>query len=169
MKDIKARNWICDHYNGSMANNPEIILADPVLRRRVIFGLVFLTLPLVVCLLTIRDPFEWLFGDLFRDIQKLVKTDPEEARHRLGKILIWTFGFIWLNFAGFCAYCVFLGRRMLKAGRWPLPGARVIRDTRVERGRKLRIRASLIIALPLLVLLPLTYSVLRVLLLANVL
>ena len=118
--------------------NEEIIHADKGLRRRSLF----LTIVLVAVGLWILK----LSQNYLSDLVTLVENDPKEVLSKLTVL-----GYFWAAFfaAGFLAtigYLLRLRIRIINIGRFPLPGTRVLRDTRIVRGREARFRALVAIA-----------------------
>lgn len=64
-----------------------------------------------------------------------IQSDPGQAARRLRLLLLLSGGVLLAPLFGVAAYLWTLGRRVLRAGRFPPPGCRVIRDTLVHRGR----------------------------------
>ncbi len=68
-------------------------------------------------------------------VEALAEADPVLAVARIRNLLS---GFIIANLmvtAAFAVYFVLLGRRVLRAGRYPPPGMKVLRKTRVRTGK----------------------------------
>lgn len=57
---------------------------------------------------------------------------------------------IWGYFFTLMVWVLFIAARMLRAPQWPLPQASVMRDTRVQRGLRLKLKAWVMILVPLL-------------------
>jgi hypothetical protein len=140
-----------------MSDSGEIMRADPDLRRAVIIVVLVLFALLVLLYGLIGDPFEWLYGRLVGDVEALADEDPELARARAARIVVWAVASVWGSYLLIAAYGISLGIRMWVAEQWPRPGARLIADTPVVRGGKLRARAGTVIVVPLLLLVPITY------------
>jgi len=84
------------------------------------------------------------------EIQKLAREDLQAAEQkalRLTAIILWIGG---LSLVGMGAWFWRLGRRINLAGRFPPPGMKVIKDTRVRSGAKARALANLAEAAALL-------------------
>jgi hypothetical protein len=64
-----------------------------------------------------------------------IRSEPGPAARRLRLLLLLSGGVLLAPLFPFAAYLWLLGRRVLRAGRFPPPGYRVIRDTLVLRGR----------------------------------
>lgn len=145
-----------------MSEETDIVRADPGLRRAVIIVVLVAFASVVLLYGLLGDPFEWLYDRLVGDVGALAAQDPELARERAARIVIWTVASIWVFYVLVAGYGVWLGVRMWRAEQWPLPGARLIADTKVQRGRELRARAAAVIAVPLVLLLPISYYALKV-------
>lgn len=125
----------------------EVQPADPVARRRTLIGVVVVIVVAVALAYAamlyqpaIQAWFEgWVDGQM--------TGDPEADRRRLGWILFGLFGILAVLPFGMGAYLIVLGRRILAAGRIPLPGQKVIVDTPVRRGRDARRRGLLTVGL----------------------
>ncbi|KAB2900613.1 MAG: hypothetical protein F9K31_04465 [Dokdonella sp.] len=124
--------------------NDDIQRADPAYRRRT---LLLLVLAAVVAAIALAFTQRWLYA------QALV-ADPAVAARQLRA---------WIGMSTLLAGASLLvlavhawrqSRRAVRAARWPVPGVRVIRDTRVRRGaavapivRWLRVCAMLCVVL----------------------
>jgi hypothetical protein len=64
-----------------------------------------------------------------------ILSEPGESARRLRLVVLLSGGVLLAPLFGFAAYLWTLGSRVLRAGRFPPPGCRVIRDTPVHRGR----------------------------------
>ena len=118
--------------------NEEIIHADKGLRRRS----AFLTIVLVAVGLWILK----LSKDYLSDLATLVENDPKEVLSKLTVLAYFWAAFFAAGFLATTGYLLWLGIRIINIGRFPLPGMRVLRDTRIVRGRKARLRALVAIA-----------------------
>lgn len=67
-------------------------------------------------------------------IADLMKTDRIAGLHRNAEFFTWCFGSLALVAAGASIWIMVAALRVLRAGRWPLPGARVQRRTPVIAG-----------------------------------
>jgi len=112
-----------------------IVRADPRARRTaLIAGLVML----LVC----GAALWWLEGRL-RAIRQMVQQNPAAAAQQMMRIVA---GVAWAAGAGLVGLGVWLwclGRRINRTGRFPPPGMRVVRDTRLRTGKQARNLASL--------------------------
>ncbi len=110
----------------------EIIRVDKDLRRWLIFALVALA---IGGLLTLK-----LTQDYLRGLELLSQDDPKQAIDRL-IVFIYFFGIAFAAGAlATSAYLAWAGLRVLSQQQFPPRGAWVIRDTRVVRGEKARVR-----------------------------
>lgn len=113
----------------------EIVPADKRQRRLTIVAVVLLFLGGLVGLAGLR----WHLGRL----EQLVEEHPRQAVEkalRLVGVFAWVGG---LSFLGAGAWLWRLGRRINRAGRFPPPGMKVVRDTRVRTAAGARTVASL--------------------------
>ena len=111
--------------------NEEVILADKKLRRQILAIL-------VLCVLVSMVAY-WFLSLYVEGLKSLVDTDPEvavkEFRNLVGIIVV-----VNLIFSlGFGYYFGSQGIRIWRSGRYPLPGARVIKDTKVRVGSQARV------------------------------
>ena len=112
-----------------------IILADKRHRRLAALAAVLVT---VVGLLAMGI----LYAHLGK-IEKLAEEDPRAAEEKvlfLGAIVFWAGG---LSLVGMGGWFWWLGRRINLGGRFPPPGMKVIKDTRVRMGAQARALANL--------------------------
>lgn len=109
--------------------NPDVLRAPP--RKTLVLrfgGLAVLALALAVAAKL------WLLPFVQDYLQSASGRD--DAIHRVQIVLDW-FGALLFPVVGYAAW---LAYRTLTTGQWPLPGALVIRDTPVQRGRKAHVR-----------------------------
>ncbi|MGH8251106.1 MAG: hypothetical protein ACREVI_10505 [Steroidobacteraceae bacterium] len=118
---------------------PEIQRADPVLRRRALIAAVAIAAVGWAAFFVLQA---WLVD--IRD------ADLADAREKLEQGLVWGSWAVALPVAMLAVYLWQLGARVLRAGRYPLPGASVIRDTPVLAGREARRRGIVLQALAVL-------------------
>lgn len=115
---------------------PEIHRADPAARRRAIVTV------LVIAGLGVCGYFAleaWLDGT--------VEGDPAQARESLLSVLVWGTWIVALAIAAFGARLWLVGGRVRRGQRFPLPGAKLLRDTPVRTGRGARVRGTLLRAI----------------------
>ncbi len=116
-------------------SQPEIVPADRRLRRLAVAAVVLLSIGGVAGILSLRSSMD--------QIDKLKEDDLPAAAHRLQSVVAvvaWVGG---LSFVG-CALWLFqLGWRTNRAGRYPPPGMKVIKDTPVRTGSAARAIANL--------------------------
>lgn len=110
---------------------PEIQRADPVARRRVLVAVVAVAALCVAGYMTLQH---WLAG-----LRGLDAAHMQQALERALIVASWAA----LVPAAIFAACLWrYGVRVCKAGRFPAPGARVIRDTPVLRGAPAQLRGA---------------------------
>jgi len=120
---------------GSDPVNPEIIPADKRQRRLAMLAAVVVSVAGVAMIFVLRG----YLGEL----EGLAKEHPHEAARkalRLTGIVAVVGG---LSFVGAGWWLWRLGRRINLSGRFPPPGAKVVRDTRVRTGGQARAVANL--------------------------
>jgi hypothetical protein len=110
---------------------PEIQPADPVARRRALIAAVAIAAIGWAAFFVLQ---EWLAG--FRG------GNPVETRRALEAALIWGSWAVCLPVAALATWLWLEGGRVRRAGRFPPPGARVIRDTPILHGDAARRRAT---------------------------
>jgi len=135
---------------------PEIQPADPAARRRALIGIV---LVVVVVMLIALAVDHWLGGVLL---------EPALARPALAAALRWSSAAVSLMVLAFAVYSFMLGRRIMQAQRFPLPGVAVIRDTVIvegaaalRRGLLIQMIAAMLAVLALLLFLTVFYLAAR--------
>jgi hypothetical protein len=122
-----------------LSTDEEIVYADKNLRRWVLILAIVLAL-IALCV------FKFTQGYV-RDIVTLAEDNPQEMLRKsivLANIAVISFS------AGILAvfgYFLWLGIKIIKANQYPVPGMRVIRDTKILRGERARSRAGMAIAL----------------------
>jgi hypothetical protein len=85
----------------------------------------------------------WGSAELGRHVRDLAETDRAGAV-RIARIVLWGGGAaLLLPLFAFCAYLWRLAGRVHAAGRFPPPGASLVRDVRVLEGRAARVYARL--------------------------
>lgn len=120
---------------------PEIHRADPSARRRAIVTV------LVIAGLGVCGHFAleaWL--------GRTVEGDPAQARESLSSVLVWGTWIVALAIAAFGVQLWLVGGRVRRGQRFPLPGAKLLRDTPVRTGRAARMRGMLLRAIGVLLL-----------------
>lgn len=85
----------------------------------------------------------WLLAGRLRAIRKLVEQDPAAAAKQAMQVAAWVAWAGGAGLGGLGAWLWCLGRRINRSGRYPPPGMRVLRDTRLRTGREARNLASL--------------------------
>ena len=140
-----------------MNDDIEIVSADPALRRAGIILTCIMLAALTIAYVTVDDPVGLLYGYLFEDIDELRAIDEAKAREESGKILVVTVFLALLSVFPMLMYAVISGIRMLRAEQWPRADARLFQDTKVIRGKRLRLQAALRIGVGLFFLCAITY------------
>ena len=111
---------------------PEIQPADPATRRRALFGAAAVALAGWAAFFVLQD---WLRG--------LGSTDALATRRALADAMIWGSWAACLPVAVLATWLWLQGLRISRAGRFPAPGTKVIRDTPVLHGDAARLRGLL--------------------------
>lgn len=124
--------------------NERMIRADRTLRKKVIIWAVFFGLAGVLIIQVVYSAFDGL--------ESLAETDPEQALSSLKKILTAITVTNAFGSSLFAFYFVSVAARILASGRYPPPGMRVLRDTRVRTGKKAKWMAAAQILAALLIL-----------------
>lgn len=112
---------------------PDIQPADPMLRRRM--KLAAISAVFVIALIA------WAAD---RWLDRVLVLEPALARSALAGALRWSSAAVCLMVLAFAVYAFMLGRSIMRAQRFPLPGVAVIRDTVVLEGAAARRRSLLI-------------------------
>lgn len=112
---------------------PSIQPADPAARRRLL-QLILVIIAVGVAGHAALDT--WLEG--------LREMDPAEAAPRLAATLLWSVGILSALLVGLAAYLWRQGGQIRAAGRFPLPGQKVVRDTPVVEGAAARHRGLIL-------------------------
>jgi hypothetical protein len=116
-----------------------VVRADPVLRRRVLIGCLAIVLIGVAAI----DRLPASMHEIFR----LARESPAAAERRARLLMLLLLGPMTV-FGGVAGGAtVSTAVRALRARRFPPPGARVLRDTPIVRGRTARVIASLALVL----------------------
>ena len=109
----------------------EIQRADPVARRRALIAAVVIAMGGWAAFFVLQD---WLAG--------LRGSDPARVRRALEGAMIWGSWVACLPVAALAVWLWRTGVRIARSGRYPPPGAKVIRDTPVVHGNAARLRAT---------------------------
>ena len=117
----------------------DIVRADREFRKRFIVFLVLIVIVFSVTILSVKSYLDQM-GELRRE-------NPGLAGKKIVLLLKWWMGLGSLPILGLAVYQIILGRRILKSGRFPPPGMKVIRDTKIETGAKAKKVAISLIAL----------------------
>ena len=118
-------------------NPDEIIPADKGLRKKTIILIIGIVLAVMIV-----GPY--LSGYL-ADLRQEGVERPKSAYPRMITLMKWVLGSAALGITLAGAYLLIIAFRSLKAGRYPPPGMKVIRDTRIKTGRQAKIMAYLLI------------------------
>lgn len=147
-----------------MNEGEEIVAADPALRRVGMILACVMFAALAIAYVTMDDPVGLLYERLFEDIDELRAIDEAKAREKSRNVLVGTVIFASASVFPMLIYAVISGIRMLRAEQWPRADARLFRDTKVIRGKRLRLQAALRIGLGLFFLCAVTYYAVEVIL-----
>jgi hypothetical protein len=117
-------------------NPDEIIPADKGLRKKTII----LVIGIVLAVMIVGPYLSGYLADLRQEgIER-----PESTYPRMIALMKWVLGSAALGITLTGAYLLIIACRSLKAGRYPPPGMKVIKDTRVKTGRQAKIMAYLL-------------------------
>ncbi|MCU0578532.1 MAG: hypothetical protein MUF69_03205 [Desulfobacterota bacterium] len=114
----------------------EMIPADKNLRKKIIFLLIFFVLGLMLL-----SPY---LNARLAEWRQEAATDPETAWVRYSSLFQWLLGLTALLVSAASVYLIVVSVRVLKSDRYPPPGWKVIRDTRLQTGRRARITAYML-------------------------
>lgn len=133
--------------SSSHGRSPEIMRADPSVRRRAQIATGIGAIVLIAAILFLAHQGlslqTWL-SQQAEALEALRKTDPIAARERLERTLWMFIALIAALGAITFALCVWYGRKWWKAERWPLADAKLVSDRAILRGSPLRSMAVLI-------------------------
>jgi hypothetical protein len=118
-------------------NSNEIISADKGLRKKTIILIIAIVLAVMIV-----GPY--LSGYL-TDLRQEGVERPESAYPKMISLMKWVLGSAALLITLTGAYLLIIALRSLKAGHYPPPGMKVIKDTRIKTGRPAKIMAGLLI------------------------
>jgi MFS family permease len=118
-------------------NPDEIITADKGLRKKTIILVVAIVLGAMVV-----GPF---LNGYLADLRQEAVDRPELGYSKMIVLMKWVLGSAALLITLTGVYLLIIAFRALKAGRYPPPGMKVIKDTRVKTGRQAKIMAYLLI------------------------
>jgi hypothetical protein len=119
--------------------NQDIVRADKEFRKRFTAFLILIIIVFSVTILSVKGYLDQM-GELRRD-------NPGLAGKKVILLLKWWMGLGSLPILGLAVYQIILARRILKSGRFPPPGMKMIRDTKIETGAKAKKVAVSLIAL----------------------
>jgi len=117
----------------------DIVRADKEFRKRFIVFLILIAIIFSVTILSVKSYLDQL--------EELRRENPGLAGKKVMLLLKWWMGLGSLPILGLAVYQIILGRRILKSGRFPPPGMKVIRDTKIQTGAKAKKVAISLIAL----------------------
>ena len=103
-----------------------IIPGDPALRRVALTGWAIITL--------IAGAVLWYVAETLRGAQALAVYDPRGAFLEVQRVVIPAVAIGVLAGVALSAWCLVTALRIFRTGRFPAPGARVLRATQVRRG-----------------------------------
>ncbi|NUQ60936.1 MAG: hypothetical protein HUU20_00500 [Pirellulales bacterium] len=117
---------------------PEVVRADPRLRRRAV---------LLVCLLALSGlAILWLLQARLGAIRELAETDLDRAISRAVGLIRVIASIAALSFLGMAVWFGRLSWQIQSTGQYPPPGTKVIRDTLVRTGHRARRLGNLAMA-----------------------
>ena len=120
----------------------DIVKADIYYRRRVHYAMLAALLILFIAVVLFPDALERFVQDYINDsLGRLADFRAGAAVTADVRVAV--------NIFVLMVWVLFIAARMLRAPQWPLPQASVMRDTRVQRGLKLKLKAWLMILVPL--------------------
>ena len=118
-------------------SSDEIIPADKGLRKKTVIGIIGIVLAAMVV-----GPY---VNGYLADLRQEGVERPELATLKMISLMKWVLGSAALLITLTGVYLLVIAFRALKAGRYPPPGMKVIKDTRVKTGRQAKIMAYLLI------------------------
>ena len=129
----------------------DIVPADKEFRKRFIVFLMLIVIVFSVTILSVKSYLDQM-GELRQE-------NPGLAGKKVMLLLKWWMGLGSLPILGLAVYQIILGRRILKSGRFPPPGMKVIRDTKIQTGAKAKKVAISLIALSSIVIVTILFLV----------
>ncbi|MBI5585661.1 MAG: hypothetical protein HY892_17765 [Deltaproteobacteria bacterium] len=111
----------------------EMIPADKKLRKTTIILLIVFVLGLMLL-----SPF---LNSRLAEWKQTAAGNPETAFRQFSSLFRWLLGITALLVSAASVYLIVIALRVLKADRYPPPGLKVIRDTRLRTGRPAKITA----------------------------
>ena len=118
-------------------SSDEIIPADKGLRKKTIILVIGIVLAAMIL-----GPY---VNGYLADLRQEGVERPELAYSKMIALMKWVLGSAALLITLTGVYLLVIAFRSLKAGRYPPPGMKVIKDTRVKTGRQAKIMAYLLI------------------------
>lgn len=141
----------------------DIVKADIYYRRRVHYAMFAALLILFAAVVLFPDALERFVQDYIgASLGRLAEYRagaPVTADVRVAINIFVLLTAIWGYFFVLMVWVLFIAARMLRAPQWPLPQASVMRDTRVQRGFRLKLKAWLMIIVPLVMIALVTHPV----------
>ncbi|KAF0191975.1 MAG: hypothetical protein FD165_1309 [Gammaproteobacteria bacterium] len=134
-------------------NSVEIVKADIYYRRRLHYVMLLALVLLFVAIVFLPETLaDFVHGYIDDNLAKLsdFQTGGVTADVRVALNIFVLLAVIWGYFFVLMVWVLFIAARMLRAPQWPLPHASVTRDTRVQRGLRLKLTAWIMILVPLL-------------------
>jgi len=118
-------------------NPDEIIPADKGLRNKTIILVIGIVLSAMILI-----PY---LNSYLADLRQEGEERPELAYPKMITLMKWVLGSAALGITLTGVYLLVIAFRALKAGRYPPPGMKVIKDTRIKTGRQAKTMAYLLI------------------------
>lgn len=115
----------------------ELIRADSRLRKKTIVLLVIFVLGLMLL-----SPY---LNNRLAAWRQAVAENPETALARYSSLFQWLLGITALLVAAASLYLMVVALRVLKTDQYPPPGLKVIRDTRLQTGRRAKVTAYVLL------------------------
>jgi hypothetical protein len=115
----------------------DMVPADKNLRKKIIFLLVFFVLGIMLL-----SPY---LNSRLADWRQAAAENPETALARYSPLIKWLLGITALMVSAASTYLIVVAIRILRTDRYPPPGLKVIRDTRLQTGRRAKITAYVLL------------------------
>jgi N-acetylglutamate synthase-like GNAT family acetyltransferase len=116
-----------------------IVLADKALRKKAFI--------IVAAMIVVGALGIYLVNSYMDSLNALFFTDPKLARIKARALVLWSLRGGGLFIAVLSGYFIHIGIKIIRIGKYPWPGMRVMRDTRILRGRMARVLGYIIILL----------------------
>lgn len=117
----------------------DIVPADKEFRKRFVAFLMLIIIVFVFAIVSMKSHLD--------QMEQLRRENPGLAGKKVVLLLKWWMGLGSLPILGLAVYQIILARRILKSDRFPPPGMKMIRDTKVQTGAQARKMAISLIAL----------------------